>query len=716
MSYAVSDRTGPGAPAPGGTDTGAAGLDVWAILGRVWARKWMLALFVVAGVAIALAALSTVTPRYTGEVRILIEGQAPDPTTPLARQDVREADQQKIESEIQVLLSRSLADAVVTALKLDTWEEFRPGGGGGLAGLLGLSRDKPSTRAAVIDAYYERLNVYQLGSSRVVAVDFWAEHPETATIVANAIADLYVTGQLDAQIEVTRRASSWLDQQVERLRAAVADSESRVEEYRRRSGLIEANGNLLKSEELSELNQQLILASAARAEAQARLDGARALLNSPDGIEAAPDVLESNLIQQLREQEVALTREITELSADLLPQHPDMIARQAELDDLRRAIGNEVGKIVRRLENEVSVAAARERTLRRSIERLKNEVGAARQREGELRALEREAAANRSLLESFLLRASEAGARGDRSIQRPEARIISRAETPESPSFPQKGPILMLAAMASLILGLLLILAMETIGPVPRRIEPAFDARPAVPPRDPGISPRPAAQVPGYAASPQPVYSPPAYARQAVAAPAYAAPHPRTPVTRMIARLPAAPPRTAHDQWLAEEGAAAIARFVMGHPARGRVRARIVRVAGGEPGGRDIAMLARLLAGQSLAVAAIGGSGLDRMPGFTDAMTGAVPLDYALRRDARSACTFAGWGTIPVSADADAVWAVLGSLAQRVDVVLVGDPAGVAYGLDPVLDALAGAALVIDSGRGLPRLPATDSAGIVRIG
>ena len=716
MSYAVSDQRSPGADASADASCGAgeAGLDVWAILARVWARKWMLALFVVAGMILAYVASSLVTPRYIGEVRILIEGQSPDPTTPLARQDVREADQQKIESEIQVLLSRNLADAVVDALKLETWDEFRTTGGGGIQGLLGLSQPRPSSRVAVIEAYFDRLNVYQIGTSRVIAVDFWAQHPQTATVIANAIADLYVTGQLDAQIAVTRRASSWLEQQVDRLRAAVATSEARVEEYRRKSGLIEANGNLLASTELSELNQQLILASATRAEAQARLDGARALMNSPDGIEAAPDVLASNLIQQLREQEVALTREITELSSDLLPRHPDMISRQAELDDLRRAIAAEVGKIVRRLENEVNVAAARERTLRSSIERLKSEVSNAREQEGELRALEREAAANRSLLESFLLRASETGARDDRSIQRPEARIISRADRPEMPSFPQKGPIMMLAAMASLAIGLLVILGMEMLSPAPGRGARSLPA----PRRNADFSPAPAAY---GAPSPRMQHVHPAAAslRPVLDEGSFAFEGPATaqePVTRVIAHLPSHPLRTPHEQMLARDSAEAIVRFIMSQPPRGGVRARIVRVAGTGSEGRELAFLARLLGDQSYRVIAIGGSGLDRVPGITDAMAGLVHLDSLMRRDANRSVIFAGWGTVPVSVDANALWGVLGTLAQRADIVLVADAAGVAYGLDPVVDALASTALVFDRGRRMPRLPATRYAGIVRIG
>lgn len=693
MTYALAEQRMPDAGAgPDGQPAGfPQGLDVWEILARVWARKGVVALFVLAGLVLAWAWVSSLTPRYTGEVRILIEGQAPDPTTPLARQDVREADQQKIESEIQVLLSRSLAEKVVDTLKLETWEEFRPRPPGGLMALLGLAERKPSTRAAVIDAYYERLNVYQVGTSRVIAVDFWAEHPDTATIVANAIADLYIAGQLDAQIEVTRRASSWLDQQVERLRRAVAESEARVEAFRRKAGLVEANGSLLKSQELSELNQQLILASAARAEAQARLEGARALLNSPDGIETAPDVLESGLIQQLREQEVQLKREITELSATLLPQHPQMIARQAELEDLRKAIAAEVSKIVRRLENEVRVATARERTLRRSLEKLKRELSDARQKEAQLRALEREAAANRSLLESFLLRASEAGARGDRKIQRPQARIISRAETPESPSFPKKGPILMLAGLASLILGLLVVLAMEMLAGTATaapRMAPAIPAGPAPPP--------------------PPVITPAFHRASSVSAPA------RVPVTRRIAYLPPLPPRSAHEAALARQAGAALAQFILSHAPRGPVPCRIVRVAGIGADGRLMAELARLLARQSLRVIAIGGNGLDGRPGLTDAMTGSVPPEAVLQPDAASQARFMRWGSVPVGADADALWRVLSRLAAEADVVLVGDPAGVAHGLAPIADALAVAALVVDRGRGVPPLPATDSAGILQ--
>lgn len=749
MTYGVANRdyepTASGRPAAGDGD----GPDVWALLARLWARKWFLVLFVFAGVVLAYAAVSMVTPHYTGEVRILIEGQRPDPTTPLANQAVRAADQQKIESEIQVLLSRSLAEQVIESLKLDTWDEFATTGGG----LFGLGTKKAANRAAVVDAYFARLNVYQLGDSRVIAVDFWAEHPRSAMIVANAIADLYLAGQLDAQVAVTRRASSWLDQQVDKLRAQVQASEAAVSDYRRKSGIFESNGNLLKNTELSELNRQLILASTARSEAQARLDSARALMESPAGIETSSEVLDNPLIRQLREQEVTLQRQITDLSADLLPQHPDMIARLAELDDLRRAISAEVGKIARRLENEVRVAAARERTLRSSIARLKKEVAKEKQQESELRSLEREAVANRGLLESFLLRASEAGARDDRAIQRPEARIISRAETPDGASFPKKGPILMLGFMASLTLGLLIVLATEMLSSTTvstTRYAPAMSTRQrpdgghvpgAMPVSNNAYgTPYPQATIqPVPVMAQQPVQAPQA-PRQAFASDPFApyqpqpqypaapppppppaaqqAQAPRQPVTQVIARLPSNPTLTQHDQWVLSQSAKEIVRFISSRPSRHgpQVRGRIVRVASGQIGHKGLIGLARLLTQQGLSVIAIGST---RQPalGLTDVMSRRAAFEHVMQADTQSTARFIGWGSIPIHDDPALVNGTLRALAQTAQIILVGDVDGAVFGLAPTFDRAADTSLVLLRGTNAPSqpLPQTDTAGLIQI-
>ena len=70
----------------------------------------------------------------------------------------------------------------------------------------------------------------------------------------------------------------------------------------------------------------------------------------------------------------------------------------------------------------------------------------------QLRALEREAKVQREQLESYLSRYREAAARDGESATPADARIVSRAVTPEVPSFPKKLPIVGFATLLTLML------------------------------------------------------------------------------------------------------------------------------------------------------------------------------------------------------------------------------------------------------------------------
>src|SRR5262249_28740932 len=147
--------------------------------------------------------------------------------------------------------------------------------------------------------------------------------------------------------------------------------------------------------QLSELNTQLTTARAARAEAEARVGNVRRLASSGRLSAAAADsdisVLQSPLIQQLRAQEVQLKRAVTQLASQLLPTHPRMVQKQAELANLEQQIRNEVQKIVNSVRNEANVAAAREASVQRQLGQLEARRVASDRDEIQLRALVRDA-------------------------------------------------------------------------------------------------------------------------------------------------------------------------------------------------------------------------------------------------------------------------------------------------------------------------------------
>src|SRR5207248_1229196 len=160
------------------------------------------------------------------------------------------------------------------------------------------------------------------------------------------------------------------------------------------------------------------------------------------------------LIQRLREEQATLARSRSELAVTYLPSHPKIAAVDSELANIDRQIRAEAMKIVDSLEDQAKVASSRAASLKASLDAAKARASDTNQDEVKLRALEREASANRELLETFLNRFTDASARQDLRAQPGMARIIQRAAVPSAPSFPLPGPTILLATIAGLMLGL----------------------------------------------------------------------------------------------------------------------------------------------------------------------------------------------------------------------------------------------------------------------
>lgn len=438
----------------------------------IWRRKLWVILPVVAMLAATYAYIGKLTPRYTSEAQILIEDTQSVFARPQGELPERaQPDPQDVESHVQLLRARDLAASVIRDLKLTELPEFDPLQNGmslpkRLLVLTGLVRDprllSPEERAMKV--FYDRLSTYKLNDSRVIAVRFTSTDPLLAAKVANAIADNYIALQLESKRQSTVQAAQWLGDQVGELRKRVEDAEAKVEAYKSANGLLRGVGDAsLTIQQLSELNSQLIVARTQRAEAQARAQTIRELIRSGGDLSSASEVLSSPLIQRLLEQQVTLRRGIAELSPTLLPQHPRMRELNAELEDLRRQIRAEAEKVAIGLENEARVAGARENAIRSSLNALKQEAEKANVHEVELRALEREARAQRDLLESFLARFREASARNDRQALAATARIVSRAMVSNEPSFPTKGSILAIVGIATLLVSIGVLASLEMV-------------------------------------------------------------------------------------------------------------------------------------------------------------------------------------------------------------------------------------------------------------
>ena len=166
------------------------------------------------------------------------------------------------------------------------------------------------------------------------------------------------------------------------------------------------------------------------------------LVDTAGGVGSASEVLDSTLIQRLREQEAEVERRVAELSSELGELHPRMVQLRAEALDLQTRIKSEVSKIVIGLQNQVDIARARERSLQRSLNESKGTVAEGNQNKVKLQALQREADAARSLLDTMLAREKETQYQQDMGFQQPDVDVFSPATIPAEPSFPSKAIVI----------------------------------------------------------------------------------------------------------------------------------------------------------------------------------------------------------------------------------------------------------------------------------
>lgn len=431
---------------------------IWRALLRK--RRWIV-IPTIAAAVLSMTIVNLITPRYKSEARILIDGRENIFLRPNGeRNDERSAlDPEAVTSQVQLLLSRDLAREVIKKNKLAERPEFDPVLQGlsplkSLLALVGIGRDPFSMtpEERVLDAYFDRLTAYAVDKSRVVVIEFQSRDSELAARVANSIADGFLAMQQGARQDQARSAGQWLSGEIENLRKKVGEAESRVEDFRSKSSLfIGTNNTSLSNQQMGEINTQLNNARALKSDAESKSRLIREMLQTGKPIEAS-EVLNSELIRRLSEQRVTLRAQLAEQSSTLLDNHPRIKELKAQLTDLDRQIRDEAGKVSRSLENDARIASGRVEGLTASLEQLKRQASSSNGQDVQLRALEREAKAQRDLLESYLAKYREAATRENIDAAPADGRIISRAIVSNTPAYPKKMPIVLIATLATLML------------------------------------------------------------------------------------------------------------------------------------------------------------------------------------------------------------------------------------------------------------------------
>ncbi|TWB67350.1 Wzz/FepE/Etk N-terminal domain-containing protein [Bradyrhizobium sacchari] len=189
----------------------------------------IISLATLATLVIAIIYLITATPTYTAKAELVVDSRAVDPTSVSTI----------VESQIKIITSESIANAVIEKLGLAQDPEFEASQASPLhsmtssiSRLLGWSKPETKAHAAryIVESFQRKLLAKRLGPTYLVEITFDSRDPDRAAQILNAVAEKYITRQMDY---AGLRDDSWIKDRLNELSTQALAAQKALEDFSR---------------------------------------------------------------------------------------------------------------------------------------------------------------------------------------------------------------------------------------------------------------------------------------------------------------------------------------------------------------------------------------------------------------------------------------------------------------------------------------------------
>lgn len=456
-------------------------IDLLALWRSIYRRKWSIITLTLVVAMLTVLVVFNITPIYRASSTLLIENKSANVVSIEQVYGIEGAGSEYLQTQFELLKSRALAERVVRQLALDTHPEFDPrqqpepllNWRGWLSGIKpfimpgDLEPQTPPSEAEIFDAvvrsFRERITVAPQGKTQLVQVSVDMADAHTAAMAANALAQGYIESQLEAKLNMTQTATSWMNEQLGGLKGKLEDSEARLQAFMEQENLVNLGGiTTVSASELSNTGERLTDARRERNAAESMYNQVAAMKSAGYmRLASVPAVMADPVVAQFKAAEATASARVQELSRRYGAKHPAMVAAQSDLNSARASLRAQVEQVVASIENSYQLALANERGLQSSFEQNKEQIQNISRNEFRLRELQREVETNRSLYDTFMTRLKETTATQD--LETVSARIVDQAVVPSQPIKPKKSLIVALATLLALMVGVGLALLLEML-------------------------------------------------------------------------------------------------------------------------------------------------------------------------------------------------------------------------------------------------------------
>lgn len=427
-----------------------------------------LALAVLVGASLGVAASSILPKRYTAEGLLVIDTRELNIPEFESIRSVRTVEPWGGRSEAQVLASPELISTVATKLDLQhdphfnptlrdapilrwvdgiTWipESWREG-------LREAPEFGPRIQTEIVKQIVRHLNVISEEKSYAINVRYTSYDRLLSANFINTLMQYYLDQDVQAKRGVVDQARAQLKQRLEDLQSDLVATWARIRSLEGQPAALKTQQGTINAQQAAAIALQRREAAAEQASVEndlAQLDFGLAT----NQISVINDKLVTPRLKALWKDEATLQRNLAELGVGMLATAPRLQQLRKGLDEVQIEIRREVMAIRGGLQQRARALKSRGEKLEAQLSQAKEAASISAQDRVELRQLSATAQSKQALYDQYRNRYEQTVANAE--LVKADARIVSHAEPPIRPSYPSP----MVRAMIGGLMGLLVSIA-----------------------------------------------------------------------------------------------------------------------------------------------------------------------------------------------------------------------------------------------------------------
>jgi uncharacterized protein involved in exopolysaccharide biosynthesis len=406
--------------------------------------RWRLAAAIGGVLFLLVAGLAFLQPRqYLAASSLMLDLSQTDPTDSTPQQVIRPETDSIIATQIDLIKSAKVMDEVARR--------------GGFVDATPADLPPAARLQQAAQRVRAGLNVQTGRQSNVLQLQFYDADPQVAARIANLTADVYMREQVALRATTARGSAEWFEARTRDVRRRYEAAQKRLSDFQRAHDIIGVNRMDLEAEKLKNMSLLLV---------QAQSDAASARAKS--GSATVPEVSTALSVQNIEEQVATQAAKVAQLAKSLGPNHPEMLAAQAQLAELKASLGAARGVQAGALSANSRALSQREAEMRAAMTEQEGRMIRMSGVQDQLMVLQRDVEAARQTYDTVRQRFNEASLKSQ--ISQPSATLLDRAAVPLFPARPNL-PLWLVAGLAlGLLAGIAVVIVQEILNPRVRTV------------------------------------------------------------------------------------------------------------------------------------------------------------------------------------------------------------------------------------------------------